>query len=159
MGKNGAAMRAAKEKNTIYTFTKEQLREHDIAVIRSEEDRLQKRLDEMRAEKNKELDEYLTTEWKKREELFRQSQDSIMSLLGIMLSVPARVLVEKFGWETVPKNWNGEYDIPLARFSNAVVDEINSIAVDDAKDIRKYCEETYEKCGVKYTTDEENIDE
>lgn len=52
MGKNGAAMRAAKEKNVTYTFTKEQLREHDLAVIRSKEDLLQHRLDEMRAEKN-----------------------------------------------------------------------------------------------------------
>lgn len=155
MGKNGAAMRAAKEKSVTYTFTKEQLREHDIAVIRSEEARLQRRLDEMRAEKNKELDEYLTAEWKKREELFKQSHDSIVSLLGIMLSVPARVLVEQFGWETVPKDWNGEYDVPLAKFSSAVVNEVNSIAVDDAKDIRKYCEETYEKCGVKYATEEE----
>ena len=67
MGKNGAAMRAAKEKNVTYTFTKEQLREHDLAVIRSKEDLLQHRLDEMRAEKNKELDEYLTEEWNKRE--------------------------------------------------------------------------------------------
>ena len=155
MGKNGAAMRAAKEKSVTYTFTKEQLREHDIMVIRSEEERLQKRLDELRAEKNKELDEYLTAEWKKREELFAQSHDSIVSLLGIMLSVPARILVEKFGWEPVPKDWNGVSNIPLARFSNAIVDEINSIAVDDAKDIRKYCEETYEKCGVKYAAESE----
>lgn len=148
-------MRAAKEKNVTYTFTKEQLREHDLAVIRSKEDLLQQRLDEMRAEKNKELDEYLTEEWNKREELFRQSHDSIVNILGIMLSVPARVLVEKFGWDVVPEDWDRENDIPLARFSEAVVDEINSIAMDDTKDIRKYCEETYEKCGVKYTTQEE----
>lgn len=155
MGKNGAAMRAAKEKNVTYTFTKEQLREHDLAVIRSKEDLLQQRLDEMRAEKNKELDAYLTEEWNKREELFRQSHDSIVNILGIMLSVPARVLVEKFGWDVVPEDWDRESDIPLARFSEAVVNEINSIAMDDAKDIRKYCEETYEKCGVKYTAQEE----
>lgn len=149
-------MRAAKDKNVIYTFTKEQLREHDLAVIRSKEDLLQRRLDEMRAEKNKELDEYLTAEWKKREELFRESHDSLVNILGIMLSVPARVLVEKFGWEVVPKEWSGENgvpDIPLARFSEAVVEEINSIAIDDTKDIRKYCEETYEKCGVKYAAE------
>lgn len=155
MGKNGAAMRAAKEKNVVYTFTKEQLKEHDLAVIRSKEDLLQRRLDEMRAEKNKELDEYLTEEWNKREELFRQSHDSLVNLLGIMLSVPARVLVEKFGWDVVPEDWDRECDIPLARFSEAVVNEINSIAMDDTKDIRKYCEETYEKCGVKYTAQEE----
>lgn len=29
MGKNGAAIRAAKEQNVVYTFTKEQLRQHD----------------------------------------------------------------------------------------------------------------------------------
>lgn len=154
MGKNGAAMRAAKEKNVTYTFTKEQLREHDLAVIRSKEDLLQHRLDEMRAEKNKELDEYLTEEWNKREELFRETHDSLVNILGIMLSVPARVLVEKFGWDAVPLGYNGEGDIPLARFSEAVVEEINSIAIDDTKDIRKYCEETYEKCGVKYATEE-----
>lgn len=154
MGKNGAAMRAAKEKNVVYTFTKEQLKDHDLAVIRSEKDRMQQRLDEMRAEKNKELDEYLTAEWEKREKLFRQSHDSIVNLLGIMLSVPARVLVEKFNWATVPKDWDGETDIPLARFSEAVVEEINAIAVDDTKDIRKYCEETYEKCGIKYAAED-----
>lgn len=153
MGKNGAAMRAAKNDNVIYTFTKSQLMEHDLLVIKSEEEKLQKKLDEMREEKNKELDAYLKAEWKKREDMFRQSHDSLANLLGIMLSVPARVLVEKFGWDVVPHDWNGETDVPLARFSQAVVDEINSIAIDETKDIRRYCDETYEKCGVKYATE------
>lgn len=153
MGKSGAALRAAKNDNVIYTFSKSQLMDHDLLVIKNEEERLQQKLDEIRAQKNKELDEYLNDEWQKREELFRQSHDSLVNLLGILLSVPARVLVEKFGWDSVPLDWDGKIDIPLARFSQAVVEEINTIAIDDTKDIRKYCDETYEKYGIKYAAE------
>lgn len=152
MGKNGAAMRAEKAQKTIYTFTREQLAEHDRQVVKSQEAYLQKRLEEMKQEKNRELDEYLQEEWKKREELYKLDKGGFMDLLSLMLCVPARVLIEKFGWQPIPKDGVIDSELDLVRFTECVVEEMNRINEDELKDLRKYSEETYALYGVKYAS-------
>ena len=158
MGKKGDLLRQQKRDTRTYTFTAAQLSEHDQMIIREKRDVLKRDLvEEMQqkyAEKQKEIDEHITEEWRKRAEQFQSGNrnDDFLEYLSCLLSVSARVLVEKFRWKPIPKD--GIYDRRnhLMRFSDYVIDEISKISEDDALDIRKYNDETYDLYGVKFTT-------
>lgn len=89
-------------------------------------------------------------EWKQREQEMsgENEQERIEKVLALLMSVPARILCEKFHWKGV----RGENDhrSKLLQFSEAIVKEVNRICGDENADIRKYRDETYELYGVKY---------
>ncbi len=78
----------------------------------------------------------------------RMRQERIEKVLALLMSVPARILCEKFHWKGVRDE--NDHRSKLLQFSEAVVAEVNRICGDENADIRKYRDETYELYGVKY---------
>ena len=70
------------------------------------------------------------------------------AVLAFLMSVPARILCEKFHWKGVRAE--NDHRSKLLQFSEAIVKEVNRICGDENADIRKYRDETYELYGVKY---------
>ena len=142
MGKKGDLLRAQKAKSKTYTFTSEQLALHDKNV-----------LDEYR----KRIKEAINEEWDAREKMFNKEDFSghFMMLISMLLAVSSRVLVEKFGWTPISKDRYFNKSMKLAKFGDAIVDEINSICMDEKADIRKYVDEVYELYGVRFIQEEE----
>ena len=104
------------------------------------------------------IDDYIAKEWEAREKIFRPDEEQVegfFNILQLLLAVPARVLIEKFGWKPIPKD--GEYDMRnrLVKFSDYMVDELNNTLFNDTGDIKRYCDETYEKYGVRFVRDYE----
>lgn len=79
---------------------------------------------------------------------FTLEQIEAMKRQAVLMSVPARILCEKFHWKGV-RNEN-DHRSKLLQFSEAIVKEVNRICGDENADIRKYWDETYELYGVKY---------
>lgn len=164
MGKSGAALRAAKQQKTTYTFTREQLREHDRQVVekfrrRVAEDvveKAQKRMEEDFERRKAELEEAIIAEWDERKARFASEnpENNFLEFLSCTLAIAVRVLIEKFRWKPLPKE--GKYDrrLRIVKFSDCVAAEIDRIAGDEMLDIRKYSEEVYELYGLKFGTEE-----
>lgn len=156
MGKKGDLLRALKAAQKTYTFTHEQLKEHDrvvaIDALKRAEVELKKKVDAEYAAKNAEIQQFITDEWKSREEIFMESHpnDNVISIMGLLMATSSRVLIEKFGWKPIPKD--GKYDRRnrTMRYADCLVDELQRIMNDENADIRRYCEETYDLYGVKF---------
>ena len=146
-------MKAAQK---TYTFTHEQLKEHDrvvaIDALKRAEVELKKKVDAEYEAKNAEIRQFITDEWKSREEIFMESHpnDNVISIMGLLMATSSRVLIEKFGWKPIPKD--GKYDRRnrTMRYADCLVDELQRIMNDENADIRRYCEETYDLYGVKF---------
>lgn len=156
MGKKGDALRAAKARNATYTFTRAQLEEHDRKVLEAYKERVRDDCREqlkVRMEQHKqEIDRHIDEEWKKRMELFAaEDGTNLTELLSLILCVSSRILIEKFRWKPIPKDAGFDRRNRTMRFSQYFADEITDICTDEKKDIRQYCDETYELYGVKYT--------
>ena len=159
MGKKGELLRQQKLKTSTYTFTAMQLEEHDKAVRRAYKDRV---IAEARAEFDQkakahdaEVRSWVEKEWAERERIFGGShRDNMFTILGLLLACSSRVLIERFRWKPVPQN-GGDRRYRTVRFAQALIDEINGIASDEKKDIRKYIEDTYDLYGIRYTQEEE----
>lgn len=97
-------------KQAVYQYTAAQIEEIKRQAVKEQKQYLDKVIDE---------------EWKKRMEAVsgETEEERMKKVLGLLLSVPARILCEKFHWKEVR---------------------------DENADIRKYCKETYEKYGVRY---------
>ena len=160
MGKKGKELRDQKASSVKYTFTMEQLRERDRQTIERckqqlKEDFAREFGDRIAAEEKRlkdDVDKYLAEEWKKREELLRDTS-STSDLMSLLLCVSARVLIEKFKWKPIPKDGTYDNRNKIVRFSECVTEELNAMSEDDHKDIRNYCEETYELYGVKFKSE------
>lgn len=152
MGKKGDALRAAKMKNTIYTFTREQLAAHDKAVKEAYKDTCMNKVNKYLEEEKRAIDAEIEKEWKKREEDFGgpDSQDRFLNTLAYMLSVCSQILVRDFGWTPLPKDQNPHPQMKLVRFGTAVAKEVEKICDNEETDIRTYCDQVYETCGVKF---------
>lgn len=156
MGKKGDLLRALKAAQKSYTFTHEQLKEHDrvvaIDALKRAEVELKKKVDAEYEAKNAEIQQFITDEWKSREEIFMESypNDNVISIMGLLMATSSRVLIEKFGWKPIPKD--GKYDRRnrTMRYADCLVDELQRIMNDENADIRRYCEETYNLYGVKF---------
>ena len=156
MGKKGDLLRALKAAQKTYTFTHEQLKEHDrvvaIDALKRAEVELKKKVDAEYEAKNAEIRQFITDEWKSREEIFMESHpnDNVISIMGLLMATSSRVLIEKFGWKPIPKD--GKYDRRnrTMRYADCLVDELQRIMNDENADIRRYCEETYDLYGVKF---------
>ena len=156
MGKKGDMLRALKAAQKTYTFTHEQLKEHDrvvaIDALKRAEVELKKKVDAEYEAKNAEIQQFITDEWKSREEIFMESHpnDNVISIMGLLMATSSRVLIEKFGWKPIPKD--GKYDRRnrTMRYADCLVDELQRIMNDENADIRRYCEETYDLYGVQF---------
>ena len=104
----------------------------------------------MKEEITKEIDEHIQEEWKQREQEMsgENEQERIEKVLALLMSVPARILCEQFGWTGLRSE--NDHRSRLYRFSEAVVAEVNRICGDENADIRAYRDETYEMYGIKY---------
>ena len=184
MGKSGDALRRAKQEK-VYTFTKAQLEARDQALIQNrkdlileaakkdlEEERIKKQreldsyiedvrkdLEEERAKKQQELSSYIEAEWRQREELFGGShRENMFLILSLLLAMPARILVEHFDFKPVPIGRRSR-QTKIERFAEILAEEINRLMDDETKDIRRYCDETYELYGVRFNMQEEVVDD
>lgn len=68
----------------------------------------------------------------------------------MLLSLSSRVLIEKFHWKPIPEDGIFDGRNKTAQFAKYMSEELNEITEDENADIRRYCEETYEKYGIKY---------
>ncbi len=128
---------------TTYQFTLDQLDAIKRQAVRDAKDR-------MKAEIMKEINVEIQEEWKRRENEMsgENEQERIEKVLALLMSVPARILCEKFHWKGVRDE--NDHRSKLLRFSETVVKEVNRICSDENADIRAYRDETYELYGVKY---------
>ncbi len=146
MGKKGDLLRAQKAQTKVYTFTAAQLEEHDKFIIKEHSEKLKAAAHDAVQE-----------EWDKREQIFDKENFSgnFMTLISMLLAVSSRVLVEKFGWTPISKDRYFNKNMKLAKFGDAIVDEINAICMDEQADIRNYVDETYDLYGVRFIQEEE----
>lgn len=164
MGKNGDALRQRKIQTSTYTFTRARLEEHDEMVIKARIEKIRAdlyaQMEKDFAQKAEEANRAIEEEWKRREELFKGDDwsSNFFLLLSFLLAVSSRVLVERFGWAPLPKDRYYNHRYRLARFGDAVAEEISGICNDEMKDIRRYCDEVYDLYGVKFQLEEEEGD-
>ena len=152
MGKKGEALRAAKLANTRYTFTREQLEERDRAVEAAYKERYEERLRAMFKAEEERINAEIAEEWKRREEIFgdRGGNDSVYNLMALTIAVPIEVLIDEFGWRPLPpENRKIHPRSRLARFVIRCEETLNAIADDETKDIRAYCDEVWQRTGVR----------
>ena len=160
MGKNGAAMREAKRNETKFVVSRAWLEDHDKEVRKNYREivysEAQKWLDGEMEKANKEIE----AEWKQREKDFGEpdSHDRFLFTLGYMLSVACKVLIRDFNWTPLPKDKYITSRYRIYRFCKLVADEIADICEGEDNDIRDYCEDVYDKYGVKFNWGEENQD-
>lgn len=156
MGKKGDLLRAQKMQRSMYTFTREQLEEHDRIVVEHAKDKIKRdlmaKMEIEYAEREAHVKKVIEEEWKSREELFKGEDmaDNFFLILSLLLATSCRVLIEKFHWKPIPKD--GKYDRRnyTMRYGDYLIDEINGIIEDETKDIRTYCDEVYDLYGVKF---------
>ena len=148
MGKKGDLLRAQKAQRTTYTFTREQLEEHDRQVRMAAIERKREDL------KNYARD-ILDADFAERQKLLEGSAtDVTFNVFSMLISISCRVLVEKFGWKPIWKHSTKRNR--LARFVLAVQNEAERLVNDELLDIRKYAAEAWEITGVRLeATDEE----
>lgn len=128
---------------TTYQFTLEQIEAMKRQAVLDAKEK-------MKEEIAKEIDEHIQEEWKQREQEMsgENEQERIEKVLALLMSVPARILCEQFGWTGLRSE--NDHRSRLYRFSEAVVAEVNRICGDENADIRAYRDETYEMYGIKY---------
>lgn len=148
-------MRKAKAQKNVYTFTVEQLREHDLFVVDQMRDKLKRditeQIEEDFAAKEKHMREVVEKEWADREAEFKSGdqEEQFFTLLQYLLSVPSRVLIEHFKW-TPDRPDHFDRRLKINRFADLLCEEIRKICDDETMDIRRYCEETYQKYGIQF---------
>lgn len=158
MGKKGDALRAQRAATARYTFTGAELEARDRMII----DRFRtqvmeestRKLNEMFEQNVKEVDDHIAEEWKKREALLRDNGERLSEILRLLLACSSRVLIEKFHWKPIPIDGNYDKRNRTYQFAKHLADEVNEICTNENLDVRKYCEETYEKYGVKFLFEE-----
>lgn len=148
MGKKGELLRAQKAQRATYTFTAEQLKEHDRQVRMAAIERKREDL------KNYARD-VLDKDFAERQKLLEGSaEDVTFTVFSMLISISTVVLVRDFGWKPIWKHTTRRNR--LARFVTAVQEEAERLVNDELLDIRKYAAEAWEITGVRLeATDEE----
>ncbi len=131
------------QKEPVYTLTRTQLE------IIKQEAILAKR-EELKASIAREIEKKIDAEWEERERVLSGETDEerMLKVLALLMSVPAKVLCEKFKWKPITNE--NDRRSRLLQFSEAVVEEVNRICADESTDIRAVAEEIYQKYGVRY---------
>ena len=154
MGKKGDLLRAAKAQSVKYTFTRQQLEEHDEAVKAEYRKTIMERVKAEAAEIDRQRDERFREKaealWAERRAEFQTGSEmgDMQTAVAWMLAVSVRVLVERFGWTPIR---NGHHT-RLRRFAEGVLEELDAIQADEKKDIIWYARKTEEKYGVRFLT-------
>ena len=147
MGKNGALLRQQKAQRATYTFTREQLEEHD-RQIRMET--INRKKDELKAYARGVLD----ADFAERQKLLEGSAtDVTVNVFCMLISISCVVLVRDFGWKPIWKHSTSRNR--LARFATAVQQETERLVNDELLDIRKYAAKAWDITGVRLEPGEE----
>lgn len=106
--------------------------------------------EELKTSIAREIEKKIDAEWEERERVLSGETDNerMLKVLALLMSVPAKVLCEKFKWKPITDE--NDRHSRLLQFSEAVVEEVNRICGDEMTDIRAVAEEAYKKYGVKY---------
>lgn len=135
--------RALCAKPATYQYTLAQIEEIKHNAILAEREKLKQSI-------AKEVGELVEKEWAEREAALagETEEERILKVLALLMSIPAKVLCEKFRWK--PVRDENDHRSKLLQFSEAVVKEVNEICSSEVLDIRKIQEEVWEKYGVRY---------
>lgn len=164
MGKKGKALREAKLKSTVYTFSKEELLEHDRLVRLESIDacRLaaQEKAAAVIAEEEKKREQFkkaVEAEWEERSKRFCSSDlgSNLVEFTRLAVMIPLKVLVEKFGWKPAPPEDKRDMRYKMSKLHDYIALELNDLVTDDLKDIRRYAEEAEKITGIKFEIIEE----
>lgn len=148
MGKKGDLLRAQKAQRATYTFTAQQLEEHDRQVRMSAIER-----------KKQELKDYaygvIEQDFNERQKLLTGSaEDVTLNVFSMLISISCVVLVRDFGWKPIWKHTTSRNR--LARFVTAVQEEAERLVNDELLDIRKYTAEAWDLTGVRLEATQED---
>lgn len=159
MGKKGAALRAAKENSTTYTFTAAQLEEHDRMIRRLHTERMRSSWKEEVKKELEKAQDIISKDWEDRERIMGGNAEEVtLNVFSMLISISCVVLVRDFGWPPIYNHSTGRQR--LARFITSMQREVEKIINDETVDIRKYAEDAYEITGVKLEAEgEEETDE
>lgn len=153
-------LRAMKAQKSTYTFTRQQLEEHDRAVKIEYGKQLKEKVKKEAAEIDKKREADLMAKvkevWDQRAAEFAsgKAQDDVMAMLSYMMAVTAKVLIEEFGWTPVEGHRFTKRN-RIVRYASAVEREFEKIATDDDLGIVEYSQEVYELYGIKFHYGEE----
>ena len=132
--------KALAQKPVYYQYTASQIEMMKRQAVKAEEDRIRERLKD-------EMEQLVKEKWESRE---AEDEDERMKrALALLMSVPTRILVEKFHWQPI-KDENDRRS-RLLQFCEAVAEEVNRVCDGEESDLKRYAEETYGICGVRYT--------
>ena len=151
MGKNGALLRQQKAQRATYTFTREQLEEHDrqvrLATINQKKEDLRNYARDV-----------LDKDFAERAKLLEGSaEDVTFNVFSMLISISTVVLVRDFGWKPIWKHSTRRNR--LSRFVTAITKEAEMIINDELLDIRKYAAEAWDITGVRFEAGEEETNE
>ena len=148
MGKKGDLLRQQKAQRATYTFTAQQLEEHDRQIRMAAIQR-----------KKEELKDYargvLDADFAERQKLLEGSaEDVTLNVFSMLISISCVVLVRDFGWKPIWKHTTSRNR--LARFVTAVQAEAERLVNDELLDIRKYVAEAWDLTGVRLEATQED---
>lgn len=151
MGKKGDLLRQQKAQRATYTFTAQQLEEHDRQIRMAAIQR-----------KKEELKDYargvLDADFAERQKLLEGSaEDVTLNVFSMLISISCVVLVRDFGWRPIWKHTTSRNR--LARFVTAVQAEAERLVNDELLDIRKYVEWAWDLTGVRLEATQEDSHE
>lgn len=151
MGKKGDLLRQQKAQRATYTFTAQQLEEHDRQIRMAAIQR-----------KKEELKDYargvLDADFAERQKLLEGSaEDVTLNVFSMLISISCVVLVRDFGWKPIWKHTTSRNR--LARFVTAVQAEAERLVNDELLDIRKYVEWAWDLTGVRLEATQEDSHE
>ena len=151
MGKKGDLLRQQKAQRATYTFTAQQLEEHDRQIRMAAIQR-----------KKEELKDYargvLDADFAERQKLLEGSaEDVTLNVFSMLISISCVVLVRDFGWKPIWKHTTSRNR--LARFVTAVQAEAERLVNDELLDIRKYVEWAWDLTGVRLEASQEDSHE
>lgn len=149
MGKKGDLLRQMKKQQARYTFTGEELEEHDRQVIREHWKKAEGFAAKVDRERDAEFMKRAAAVWDERERMFQSgdSTENLMAYLRCFFAISCRVLIEQFNWK--PPRSRGR-NTNIMRFAVALTSEIDKITGDQRYDIVKYAREVYDKYGVGF---------
>lgn len=148
MGKKGDLLRQQKAQRATYTFTAQQLEEHDRQIRMAA---IQRKKEELKNYARGVLD----ADFAERQKLLEGSaEDVTLNVFSMLISISCVVLVRDFGWKPIWKHTTSRNR--LARFVTAVQAEAERLVNDELLDIRKYVERAWDLTGVRLEATEED---